>query len=179
MRTAETPQLAPSGGSSAFIKVTHDLDGNALNPPQRARINDVTSIDEIKDTLDLKEIHGSGAYPIALVGGKRKQEFAITTDSYSGALLNGFYYGAEAQSVQRHAQIDNTGYVIPNNASRNIKILNVITVHLGRFDSDTSVTIAGATATKISSGTPVAGQYKVTSGGKYSFASGDKGKTAF
>ncbi|ASF46997.1 hypothetical protein [Methylovulum psychrotolerans] len=176
MSDATTPQLTPSGGSNGFIKLMTDKDGAALNPPQTMKIPAFVGIDSIDDKMDIKESNGAGQYAISLRGGKKKLSLSFTVDAFTGALLNNLYYGAETQAKQQRALIDNVGHAIPDHANLQAKIQNVITLNLSRWDSDTSVAINGTSATKDTSGTPVAGHYLV-SAGKYTFAAADVNKT--
>ncbi len=166
------PQTTPRGGGAAFFEVLADNKG-PLSVPQFLKVPELLDY-QYDDKHETKAYMGSGKRAIGLVGGKEEITVALTMAASFGRLLNQICYGVEELPKQHIMANDTVGYVVPNSYFTDIKIRNCTAVHLGRWDSNTSVKINGAPATLVT-GAPVAGQY-VVNGGLYTFAKADLGK---
>ena len=162
---ALVPQIVPAGAAYAFIKQTHDIDGILIANATPLMIPEVTEID-MKDMGEIKEVKGSGAYPIALVSGSRKVDISITVSALYGAMLNALYFGKAKSAVQRHVHVDTVGRLIDNDASATIAIQQTRTFNIGRWDSATSVVYS----------VDLSAVTHTVSAGKYTFSAADAGK---
>jgi len=170
------PQLTPAGGSHGFIKILKDKDGAVLNPPRSFKIPAFVGIDDLSNKTESKMINGDKEHSIAVIGGKKKVAFAFTVDAFTGAMLNDMYYGEESQNKQHSALVDNNGYVIPPNVSREAKIRNSILLNLSRFDSSAGVKINGANATLDDDAIGLASGHYFLKNSRYLFSVSDVGK---
>jgi hypothetical protein len=156
------PQFAFGGG--ALYAVRTDI-ANA-SPVRFGALQNV----QLDFSGDLKELYGQGQFALALARGKSKIEGKAQFAQINGALFNSLFFGQALTATQVQTAQNEAG-TVPSGSGPTLTAVNAAT-----FQSDLGV-IYAATAlplTRVAS-SPAQGQYTVTTGGVYGFATADAG----
>jgi hypothetical protein len=118
---------------------------------------------------DIKELWGSGQYPLALARGKMKLELKAKFAQINGLIFNQLYFGATLSTGQILLAESEAG-AIPANSPYTVTAASAATwvKDCGVFYAATGLPLA-----PVASG-PATGQYSVAAG-VYTFSSADKG----
>lgn len=149
----------------------NDAAGNALatpTPVQFAQLQDIS----LDFQFEQKMLHGSGQFPIAIGRGKGKIELKAKTATVSADMLGAVFFGQAPTSATKSV-VNNQPAAVPASP---FQVTPTVPAS-GTFVADLGVLDAanGAPLQRVASA-PATGQYSVTSGGVYTFASADTGK---
>ena len=159
-------------GSGKLIAVPTNLaDGTAIANPTPVILGTMQDI-SLDLSVEMKSLYGSKRYPIAVGQGKGKTEIKAKYAEIDGGQLGSLFFGKAAAAGIKAAVFDSAG-TIPATPFQ----LTVTPPSSGTFVSDLGVLFSttGAQLKRVASA-PIAGQYSVSSGGVYTFASADTGK---
>lgn len=126
-------------------------------------------------TFENKSLHGQNQFPIAMGRGKGKIGFKARAAQINAALFNSIFFGQTLTSGITSDVYDTTGTVIPATPYQ----ITAVPPSAGTFAVNLGVNASGGIPMTRVTGTPAAGQYSVTAGGVYTFASADVGSTVF
>ncbi|HMC30308.1 MAG TPA: hypothetical protein VKL99_05695 [Candidatus Angelobacter sp.] len=117
---------------------------------------------------DVKQLYGQKQFPEAVARGKCKITGKSKFAAINGKMFNDLFFGQTMGAGMIKTSLDETG-TVPATTPFNITVVNAAT-----FKQDWGVrsTATGVPFTRVASG-PVQGQYSVTTGGVYTFASAD------
>jgi hypothetical protein len=152
-----------------------DANGNTIATPTPVQFGELQD-SQIDISRDLKELIGQNQFPVAVAAGKGKVMIKAKFARINGQILDTVFSGqGYATGTLTAINNDTTGAVIPATPFQ----LTVTPPSSGTFVRDLGVIDAnGAPMQKVAS-SPTTGQYSVTAGGVYTFASADAGKTVF
>lgn len=170
------PQVVFGAGHVHITQVS-DANGNKIIPPQVIAAPAVQNVSADFGKSDVKQMYGQSEFSIHAAQGKKTTEVSFECGEIYANLLNQLYFGQSVTAGSHVMFRDQTGVVIPESYSTNIKISNKKTFNLGKVTANTSVTIAGVAATVSTSTVITTGKYKYANG-LYSFSLDDAGKTA-
>ncbi|HLY53950.1 MAG TPA: hypothetical protein VKS60_00250 [Stellaceae bacterium] len=125
---------------------------------------------QIDHSFDLKEIYGTGSYPIEFGRGKAKIEIKAKLAVISGPLFNAIYFGGSLAAGQILVA-ENELQTVPSSSAYTVTVANS-----AHFLGDQGVIYAatGLPLTQVASGSEATGKYSVAAG-VYTFAAGDAG----
>lgn len=161
-------------GSGKIIAVPTNLaDGTAIANPTPVVLGTMQEV-SLDLSVETKPLYGAKRYPIAVGQGKGKTEIKAKYAEIDGAILGSLFFG-KASAAGIKAAVFDSAATIP--ATPGPYTLTVAPPSSGTFVSDLGVfdATAGTQFTRVASA-PATGQYSVTSGGVYTFASADQGK---
>lgn len=160
-------------GTGKLIAIpTHLADGTAIAVPTPVILGSLQDI-SLDLSVEMKSLYGSKRYPIAVGQGKGKTEVNAKYAEINGAILGSLFFGKAATAGIKAAVIDSAA-TIP--ATPGPYTLTVVPPHSGTFVADMGVVsvATGEQFTRVAS-SPATGQYSVSAGGEYTFASADQG----
>jgi len=161
-------------GSGKIIAVPTNLaDGTAIANPTPVILGTMQEV-SLDLSVETKSLYGSKRYPIAVGQGKGKTEIKAKYAEIDGGILGSLFFG-KASTAGIKAAVFDSAATIP--ATPGPYTLTISPPSSGTFVSDLGVFDAttGTQFTRVASA-PATGQYSVTSGGVYTFASTDQGK---
>lgn len=164
----------PKGSGRLFIQQITNADGELLSPPPRFEAS-ITMMD-FENVRAQDPLHGKYQFAVGLATGLGTPKLKATLFNHDVEQMAKMFYGEEV--VSGADLVATTELAIPPYYTRNYKIQNVITFHMGKWASTASVVIGGSAATLVDvlPSQLTAGKYTV-SNGKHFFAKADAGKT--
>lgn len=114
-----------------------------------------------------KELYGKNRMPIAVAGTEMKVTGSAKAAQFSGALLNAVFFGGTPAAGNTNRTALNEP-ITPASGTATVAQGSTFAQDLGVYD-----TVTGLYMTLIKTGTPTTGQYKVGSGGVYTFPVAD------
>lgn len=157
-------------GTGKLIAVPQYLaDGSAIANPTPVVLADLQEI-SIDASIETKMLYGSKRYPIAAGQGKGKIELKAKNAMVSGAVLGSLYLGKSSSAGIKAAKLDFAA-TVPGTPFQ----LTVTPPSSGTFVADLGVFNAstGAQLKRVAS-SPATGEYSVSAGGQYTFATADE-----
>jgi hypothetical protein len=159
-------------GAGKLIAVpTNDATGAAIANPTPVQLGVLQDV-SLDLSVDLKTLHGSGKYPLAVGQGKGKTDLKAKYANIDGGVLGSLFMGRSATAGIKAAVFDFAASV-PAGSPYTI---TVAPPNSGTFVADLGVIDAttGNPMTRVASA-PTTGQYSV-SAGVYTFAAADANK---
>jgi hypothetical protein len=160
-----------------------DAYGNAISPPTPRQLGAFQEA-SFDTSAENKTLYGPNQYPIAVGRGKGKASLKVKAAQVSVDKWNALFIGQPANQVASviSAYIDTQGTAIPGTpytvtpVTTYASFLTAGTTPV--FDYDLGVQDGNGNSFTCVTGTPTTGQYSL-SGGVYTFAAADTGKTVF
>lgn len=163
------------GTGSLWGTATQDAFGNTIATQTPIKFGEVQDVG-LDLSRDLKMLHGQLAMPVAVAGGKMKLDIKAKFARVSGRLFNDLYFGTGLTGgTLIGVQNDTTGAVIPTTPFQ----ITVAPPSSGTYVRDLGVVDANGVPMGRVAASPATGQYSVTAGGQYTFATADAGKQVF
>lgn len=162
-------------GTGKLIAVpTHDYLGNAIANPTPVQLGVLQDV-SLDLSVDIKTLHGSGKYPVAVGQGKGKTEIKAKYANLNGGVLGSLFMG-KAPTAGIKAPVFDFAATVPSVSPYTI---TVVPPSSGTFVQDMGVidSTTGEAMTRVASA-PTAGQYSVAAG-VYTFAAADASKAVF
>jgi len=165
------------GVGAMYVTQLQDAWGNAISNPTPLPLLTLQE-GSIDMSADNKELYGQNQYAAAVARGKAKLTVKVKPARIYAALWNALFFGQTLTSGLLAIQTDTTGVAIPSATPYTV---TPTPPNTGTFVSDMGIISAtGYPLTRVASGnTPATGQYTVTTGGTYTFAAADAGKTVY
>lgn len=159
------------GTGNLYGVATKDYLGNALATPTPVRFGNLQEAD-VEMSFDEKMLYGSGQFPIGVGRGNGKITVSAKSATLSGAALGALFFGKTPTAGIKALSEDNAA-AIPASTPWQITATPPAS---GTFVQDLGVTnaVTGQPLTKVASA-PATGQYSVSGGGVYTFATADAG----
>lgn len=162
------------GAGNMYITQLQDAWGNSIANPTPLPLM-VLQEGSIDMSADAKELYGQNQFAAAVARGKAKLSVKVKPARIYAALWNALFFGQTLTSGLLAIQTDTTGAAIPATPYK----ITVTPPNSGTFVADMGVISATGYPMTCVTGTPATGQYAVTTGGVYTFAAADTGKTVF
>jgi len=151
-----------------------DANGSAITNPTPIKIGAMQEM-SLEFSGDVKELHGTNQFPIAVARGKVKASGKFKGAQISGAGLNSLFFGTGVTAGTMQAiNSDVTGSVIP---STPYTITPTVPAS-GTWQEDLGVLDSNAVPMTRVASAPATGQYSVAAG-VYTFAAADTTKTVY
>lgn len=151
-----------------------DANGNAIANPTPVQLGVLQDL-SIDISFETKQLYGQNQFPVAVGRGKGKMSGKAKMAQLYGAAINTLIFGQTLTAGITSDVYDVTGQAIPATPFQ----ITVTPPSSGTFAYDLGVRDTnGLPFTRVAA-SPAAGQYTVTSGGLYTFAAADTGKTVF
>lgn len=160
-------------GTGKLVAVpTNAYDGSAIANPTPVILGTMQDV-TLDLSVEIKTLYGSKRYPIAVGQGKGKVEVKAKYAEIDGGILGQLFFGKTAAAGVKAAVWDSSA-VIPATPFK----VTVAPPNSGAFVADLGVMLSatGVQMQRVASA-PTTGQYSVTTGGEYTFAAADTGKT--
>lgn len=160
-------------GTGKLVAVpTNAADGSAIANPTPVILGTMQDV-TVDLSVEIKTLYGAKRYPIAVGQGKGKIEVKGKNAEIDGGILGSLFFGKQATAGIKAAVFDFAAG-IPGATPWQ---LTIAPPSSGTFVADLGVmrTDTGVQLTRVAT-TPAAGQYSVSAGGQYTFASADQGK---
>lgn len=162
------------GSGMLWATPQFDAAGNAIANPTPVMVG-VMQDGGIDISFENKTLYGQGQFPVAAGRGKGKITGKAKFAQLFGAMFNNIIFGQTLTTGLLTAKYDTTGQVIPATPFQ----ITVTPASSGTYTKDFGVIgSTGVPYTRVASA-PATGQYTVTAGGVYTFATADTGKTVF
>lgn len=163
------------GSGNLWATPLIDANGNTIANPTPVKFGELQD-SQIDISRDLKELIGQNQFPVAVAVGKGKVSIKSKFARINGQMLDAVFSGQGYTSGTLTAiNNDTAGAAIPASPYQ----LTVTPPSSGTYVADLGVIDAnGNPMTRVASA-PATGQYTVTTGGQYTFAAADTGKTVF
>lgn len=158
-------------GAGKIIAVPTNLaDGTAIACPTPVILGTMQDI-SLDLSVEIKSLYGSKRYPIAIGQGKGKTEIKAKYAEIDGGILGSLFFG-KASTAGIKAAVFDFAATVPATPFQ----LTVTPPSSGTFVADLGVVNAatGVQLTRVAS-SPATGEYAVSAGGQYTFASADEG----
>jgi len=165
------------GSGHVHITQVKDALGNKITPPQVIVAPAVQNVAADFGKADVKSMHGQKEFALHVTQGKKSTEVSFECGELYLKMLNALYFGQSVVDGSHSIRRDSAGTLVPDEYNTTIKIANKKTFHLAKWQANTSATIGGVSASVATEAVIPNGKYKV-SGGIYTFAKGDVGKSA-
>lgn len=147
------------------------ITGTAITPVLLGTLQDVMY--DISSTT--KELYGQLQFAAAIGRGPAKFTGKAKMGAFSAEMWNTFFFGPGSDGSAAPTTVGAILAVNREVGSPSAQIYTAAMSGGGTFDTDLGVTynLTGLALTKVPSGTPVTGQYKVSAAGVYTFAVAD------
>ncbi len=160
------------GAGKLIATPTTDAAGNTIAVPTPVS---VAVLQDVSVDLDYetKTLHGAQQFALAVARGKAKISWKAKTGDFDSAALGSLLLGAQASASRKAAVVDFAS-AVPASSPYTVTIA---APDSGTFAADLGVTdvLTGKPLTRVATA-PATGQYSVSAGGVYTFASADTGK---
>jgi hypothetical protein len=177
------------GPGQLYVTPLTNADGSVIASPSPRKLGafqDAT----FDNSAETKMMYGANQYPLAVGRGKAKLSMKAKMGQLSVDQWNAVFIGQPAQQSNQivAAVNDNTGILIPATPFTisavqpvTIPLTQVLVPNAGTFSRDLGVVDGNGNAyqAQASAGSLTTGQYNVSAGGVYTFASADAGKRVF
>lgn len=158
------------GAGTLIARPTNDATGAAIANPTPVRLATLQDIG-VDLSVEMKTLYGERRYPIAVGQGKGKIEVKAKYADVDAAVVGALFLGKTAAGTISAVVLDFVA-AVPTTPFQ----ITVSPPSSGTFVADLGVSNAttGAVLTRVASA-PTTGQYSVSAGGVYTFASADTG----
>jgi len=163
------------GAGNLYVTQLQDAWGNAISNPTPLPLMTLQE-GSIDLSADNKELYGQNQYAQAVARGKAKLTVKTKPARIYAGLWNALFFGQTLTSGLLAIQTDTTGATIPAASPYTV---TPTPPNSGTFVADMGVLSATGYPMKCVASAPTTGQYSVTTGGVYTFASADAGKTVY
>ena len=166
------PQYA-FGAGNLFATPKQDATGAAISNPTPVKFGALQDI-SVDISFDLKTLHGSNQFPLAIGRGKGKISGKASFAQLNGLMLNSLLFGQTTSNGILSDVVDTTGALIPTTPFT----ITPTVPNSGTWSADLGVLDANGIAMTRVASAPATGQYSV-SAGVYTFAAADTGLKVF